>query len=348
MTTGRINQVTTFQSAFAAIIYSRVTNTRFRDVEFIFHPLWLKIHRSSMDRGQEYYYVTSSNIEPANDITSFPILARPKWDLLFPVTENKGHPPTMRTTDVRRHLKGACVDVADPRVASCIRFDHRQAIHLLQHRSSLSQKDSSRLQQRQKRTLGQSPSSRLPTWQDSSTRHKTTQSSIKEAYLRGEQTESAQSPLSTSDTKPTDPTKASDNVSLGWTPFRDVGHVKETSICFKPIRATLMEQGKNNKASTEKRNYTSRRAQTRAPLSSSFSLSSEWTSSPSGSKPLTWKGRKVSRPPPFDAAPPYTTLLSFQSPSEFKRGEPTGTPYQDNAFERAVVRQVPFNPLSIQ
>ena len=35
MTTGRINQVTTFQSAFAAIIYSHVTSTRFRDVEFI-------------------------------------------------------------------------------------------------------------------------------------------------------------------------------------------------------------------------------------------------------------------------------------------------------------------------
>jgi hypothetical protein len=35
MTTGRINQVTTFQSAFAAIIYSRVTSTRFRDAEFV-------------------------------------------------------------------------------------------------------------------------------------------------------------------------------------------------------------------------------------------------------------------------------------------------------------------------
>ena len=35
MTTGRINQVTTFQSAFAAIAYSRVTSTRFRDEEFV-------------------------------------------------------------------------------------------------------------------------------------------------------------------------------------------------------------------------------------------------------------------------------------------------------------------------
>src|ERR1700684_2288992 len=35
MTTGRINQVTTFRSAFTAIVYSRATSARFRDVEFI-------------------------------------------------------------------------------------------------------------------------------------------------------------------------------------------------------------------------------------------------------------------------------------------------------------------------
>jgi len=39
MTTGRINQVTTFRPAFAAIVYSRVMSTRFRDVEFVI-PLW--------------------------------------------------------------------------------------------------------------------------------------------------------------------------------------------------------------------------------------------------------------------------------------------------------------------
>ena len=37
-------------------------------------------------------------------------------------------------------------DVAEPRVASCIRFDHRQATHLLLHRSSASHKDGMRLQ----------------------------------------------------------------------------------------------------------------------------------------------------------------------------------------------------------
>jgi hypothetical protein len=37
-------------------------------------------------------------------------------------------------------------DVADPLVVSCIRIDHRQAIHLLQHRSIASHKDGSRLQ----------------------------------------------------------------------------------------------------------------------------------------------------------------------------------------------------------
>src|ERR1700746_1696471 len=38
----------------------------------------------------------------------------------------------------------------------------------------------------------------IPTWQDSSTRHETTQSTINEAYSRGEQTEVSSSPLSTS------------------------------------------------------------------------------------------------------------------------------------------------------
>jgi hypothetical protein len=77
MTTGRINQVTTFQSAFAAITYSRVTSTRFRDAEFI---ITFRVKDPSQLDGsdQEYYYVAPLNVEPANGITSFPILARPK------------------------------------------------------------------------------------------------------------------------------------------------------------------------------------------------------------------------------------------------------------------------------
>src|SRR6266403_541040 len=49
---------------------------------------------------------------------------------------SKGHPPSMGTTDVRWCLKDLHPDTVDPQVASCIRFDHRQAIHVLQHRSS--------------------------------------------------------------------------------------------------------------------------------------------------------------------------------------------------------------------
>jgi len=37
MTTGRINQVTTFRSAFTGVIYSRASIARFRNSEFI-HP----------------------------------------------------------------------------------------------------------------------------------------------------------------------------------------------------------------------------------------------------------------------------------------------------------------------
>jgi len=81
MTTGRINQVTTFLSAFAAIIYSCATSAHFRDVEFII-PFHVKIHRSSTDTFPCHPKVNEVEvhglIEPANGITSFPILARPR------------------------------------------------------------------------------------------------------------------------------------------------------------------------------------------------------------------------------------------------------------------------------
>jgi hypothetical protein len=75
MTTGRINQVTTFRSASAAIIYLRATSARFRDVEFII-PFCVEIHRSSIE--DTFPRGVLGPIEPTNGITLFPILARPK------------------------------------------------------------------------------------------------------------------------------------------------------------------------------------------------------------------------------------------------------------------------------
>ena len=78
MTTGRINQVTTFRTAFAATIYSRVTSTRFRDVEFI---ITFRVLRSTAAQRIEAKSATTwppLDVEPANGIVSFPILARPK------------------------------------------------------------------------------------------------------------------------------------------------------------------------------------------------------------------------------------------------------------------------------
>ena len=46
-------------------------------------------------------------------------------------------------------------------MAGCLRFDHRQAIHLLQHCLRLSLKDSVRLQRQKKHASGRSISSRL-------------------------------------------------------------------------------------------------------------------------------------------------------------------------------------------
>jgi len=74
--------------------------------------------------------------------------------------------------------------MADPPVVSCIRFDHRQAIHLLQHRSITSHKDGSRLQRWAKPTSFHNHQARplwisLPTKRDSLTQHKTGQPTIR-------------------------------------------------------------------------------------------------------------------------------------------------------------------------
>jgi hypothetical protein len=96
-----------------------VPSTCFRDAEFII-PFCILRSIAAQPIKHELGHTTQPrlNIEPANGITSFPILAHPKWDLLFPrLWGTKGHPPTMGTTNARQHLKGIHVDVADPQVA---------------------------------------------------------------------------------------------------------------------------------------------------------------------------------------------------------------------------------------
>jgi hypothetical protein len=99
------------------------------------------------------------------------------------------------------------VNAADPQVTSCIRFGHRQAIHLLstlpEHiaQGRLETLKAKSEPMRPTQHQGKSPSSRFPTQWGSSTRQETTWPSIEEAYSKGEQTEVAQSLLSTSDAK---------------------------------------------------------------------------------------------------------------------------------------------------
>src|SRR6266403_2016028 len=80
--------------------------------------------QQSLFLGQEYYLAVLN-----------PQMASPH----FPFSHIPGEIPlslSMGTTDVRWCLKDLHPDTVDPQVASCIRFDHRQAIHVLQHRSS--------------------------------------------------------------------------------------------------------------------------------------------------------------------------------------------------------------------
>ena len=135
MTTGRINQVTTFRSAFAAIDYSRATTHSLswwgvrHSLSHIKDPPQLK---GCFPLRWEY----KPSLNPQNGITSFPILTCLGWDPLVPWMEQRSptfngdyQQPMMpkRPTQMRRI----------PEWLSCIRFDHRQAIHhpstLLKH-----------------------------------------------------------------------------------------------------------------------------------------------------------------------------------------------------------------------
>jgi hypothetical protein len=75
-----------------------------------------KIHRSSTETwGQEPHWT----LNPQMASPHFPFSHIPS-EIPFSLSrETKGHPPTMRTTNVRWRLKGTCIDMADPQVASC-------------------------------------------------------------------------------------------------------------------------------------------------------------------------------------------------------------------------------------
>jgi len=163
-------------------------------------------------------------------------------------------------------------DMADPQVASCIRVwpsaSNPPPTTLLKHVTQ-GQLKASKAKQKKVEPSDQSPSSRLPTWQDSSTRSETTQSSIKEAYWRGEQTRSAQSPFSTSDTKQTHPLffQSERGTMSPWVkPISSQMQTSKRHWFLKPVQGPLWcSERDNNKSFIEKRIYSSRRAQTQSP-----------------------------------------------------------------------------------
>jgi len=189
MTTGRINQVTTFRPAFAAIDYSRATEP-LAFVMWSSSSLLQYIKDPSQPKGAFLRMRVQASLNPQ--------MASPH----FPFSHVSGEIPWFReweqgsptfNEDYQRPVtpKKAHTDAADPRVVSCIRSDHRQAIHLLQHRSSMSHKDSLRLSKSKARATKAPPTNqprpipywvRLPAWQDSLTRREITQPTIKEAY----------------------------------------------------------------------------------------------------------------------------------------------------------------------
>src|SRR6266849_562394 len=134
MTTGRINQVTTFRFRFRghrllACDKHSLSRCGVHHLTFRVQDPW-QLERSGPR-------VPPSN--PQMPSRRFPFSHVPSEISFLPARETQGSPTD--DEDYRR----LTTDVAEPRVASCIRFDHRQATHLLQHRSSMSHKDSIRL-----------------------------------------------------------------------------------------------------------------------------------------------------------------------------------------------------------
>jgi hypothetical protein len=120
----------------------------------------LKIHCSSTDDMGAKSKITTwphRTLNPQMASPRFPFSHIPSELPFFPVVRKEGSPTY--GGDYRRPTtpKGrATWTWRIPKWLSCIGFDHRQAIHLLQHRSSMSHKDSSRLQ-RQKSSPRASP-----------------------------------------------------------------------------------------------------------------------------------------------------------------------------------------------
>src|SRR6266436_6142923 len=85
--------------------------------------------QQSLFLGQEYYLAV---LNPQMASPHFPFSHIPGEIPLSLSMGSKGHPPSMGTTDVRWCLKDLHPDTVDPQVASCIRFDHRQANHIAQ------------------------------------------------------------------------------------------------------------------------------------------------------------------------------------------------------------------------
>jgi hypothetical protein len=127
-------------------------------------------------------------------------------------------------------------------VASCIRFDHRQAIHLLQHRLSMSHKDSIRLQRQKQNTPRASPL-RVGFPRSGSHRLDTRRPGHRSKGPTGEASEPRPlkapfQPLTQNKPlfNPHFPVRASKSIFPGLNPFRGKGHVKETLFLESPSR----------------------------------------------------------------------------------------------------------------
>src|SRR5882724_9523037 len=91
-------------------------------------PQLNKRHISSPPQANGWEYLASLN----------PQMASPHFPFSHVPSEIPFFRMETKVTHLQWRLPTSCTDMADPQVASCFRFDHRQAIHLLRHCSRIS------------------------------------------------------------------------------------------------------------------------------------------------------------------------------------------------------------------
>jgi hypothetical protein len=137
MTTGRINQVTTFPNRVPAVAATRMYNTLSRR-DFRMTMAFLKPNFKQHPHRKPFDPFPPNSMDKYSHLLN-PAMETPCFSFshilgcFTPSIKRRGSLPSVKTTSNRLTKKRQAAIAADLRVNSCNGFSHRQAIHTLQH-----------------------------------------------------------------------------------------------------------------------------------------------------------------------------------------------------------------------